>query len=213
MERKAILFVVVVIIVLAAVYLAFPALFNFSRFTKEPVVNKPVITEFFLRLDPATSTLAWVAGNYNGSINFRFGEIGRDEAGKVAGVFAVDMTSFKASDVAAESKLKSKEFFDAERFTNAELAVTELNYFGPEFISANEQVEKYELAGDLTIKGVTQRVKVPLLLKIIEGQVVATGEFTISREQFLLGPKANNLPNEVKVTVKLVSKMPEQLNN
>ena len=168
MEKKALLFVVLAAVIIGAIYLASPLISGFlPKAAPAKIPTRPVITEFFFQLDLATSTLSWEAGQYNGFINFRFAEIGRDKDGKVTGVFAMDMTSLKASDSVVEARLKSKEFFEVNRFTNAELAVTELNYFGPAFSADGQPVESYELKGDLTVRGVVQNIRVPLLLSAL----------------------------------------------
>ena len=214
MERKAILFIVTVVIVIAAIYLAFPLLFNWSSFNRQ--VNQPVDlpstlpSKFFLKLDTGTSTLSWSATNgdsdYAGSLQFRFGEISRDASG-VTGSFSVDATSLKATDPTVQRRLLSAEFLDAGRYITAELAVTGLTFVRPEYRPAGAPAAVYELTGDLTIRGVSQAVRVLLLVAPEEERLVATGSFTISRELFRLGSVDPKLPDLVQISVHLVSQV------
>lgn len=210
MEKKALLFIVVAIIIIGAVYLAFPALFNnfsfnFSDSTNE-VPAKPVITEFFLKLDPVASTISWQANMFTGTLNFRFGEIGRDKEGHVTGTIAADAGSLRVlDDQVAEIRLKSKEFFESDRYPNVELAVTSLDYFGPVSLPDQSMAESYAIHGNLTIHGVTQEVRVPLLVVVEGNRIIATGQLNLSRDLFRLGPRDPSLPDEVVISVKLVS--------
>ncbi len=210
MEKKVLAFIVVIIVVLAATYFIFPSILSGWPTTKEENSGQVTLPPFSFILDEATSTLTWQAGDYTGSLNFRFGELSRDEAGLVAGSFAVDMASLTATDKKVESRLKSKEFFETSRFTNAEFKVAQLNPLGPDAIQQADgtvvEVERYELQGELSIHGVSQGVTIPLNVSISNGRLAGMGEFAISREVFQLGPVDQTLPNEIKLAFKLVSK-------
>ena len=70
MEKKALLFIVAMVVIIGAVYLAFPLISGFlPKISPVKTPTKPVVTEFFFQLDPATSTLSWEAGEYSGSLN------------------------------------------------------------------------------------------------------------------------------------------------
>lgn len=210
MEKKVLAFILVVIVVLVAVYFIFPSILSGWPTAKEENSGQVALPPFSFVLDEATSTLAWQAGDYTGSLNFRFGELSRDESGLVAGSFAVDMNSLTATDQKVESRLKSKEFFETSRFTNAEFKVTQLIPLGPDAIRQADgsvvPVELYELQGELSIHGVSQALTIPLSVSTDNGQLVGAGEFKINRESFQLGPLDQTLPNEIKLSFKLVSK-------
>ena len=74
----------------------------------------------------------------------------------VGGNFVIDMTSIACTDLEGEYKgkleghLKSGDFFDVEKHRTASLNITKAKSTGK---------NSYELSGDLTIKGITKKVK------------------------------------------------------
>lgn len=207
MERKAILFIVTTVIVLTAVYLAFPALFNLPQFSPtRPMV--PTIAQFFLKLDARSSKIEWLVPGeegYTGTLQFRFGELGQNESGQVRGSFTVDMTSLTATDQTLQKRLRSEEFFNVGRFITAEFEATGLEFIRPDNLASGTPAVYYELTGKLTVKGVTAEIKVPLLVSQEGDNLVATGQFAFYRDVFRLGPDDSRLPNEAVVSLSLVS--------
>jgi polyisoprenoid-binding protein YceI len=69
--------------------------------------------------------------------------------------------------------------------------------------------DRYEIAGTLTLKGITKDVVVPVTLKKdAAGNSVAEGQFTIKRRDFKVGEglrrDTDSVANEVFVRVRMV---------
>ena len=116
-----------------------------------------VMTRTKWSLDPSHSQIGFkvkhlmvtnvrgVFNEYNGSIyttgdNFPGAEID----------LSINVASISTGDATRDTHLKSPDFFDAENFN-------EINFKGTTLLKTNES--EYVLHGDLSIKGVTKRIK------------------------------------------------------
>jgi polyisoprenoid-binding protein YceI len=108
-----------------------------------------------------------------------------DETIGVRGTVVVDMKSITADVPAVATHLKAKDFFDAEKFPIAQLAV--------------ESVKDTTLTGKLTIKGVTKQITIP----IVKSDVAYSTEFRINMKDFGIIQKFANEEFVVRVNVPL----------
>jgi polyisoprenoid-binding protein YceI len=105
------------------------------------------------------STVTWkaykVTGSHTGIVNLKEGALMFDEGKLTGGDFTVDMTTLVNSDLEGEYKgkleghLKSDDFFGVATHQYAKLVFTKVDPSGK---------NSYEVAGDLTIKGITKAV-------------------------------------------------------
>lgn len=166
----------------------------------------------YFSIDGKSSSVKWVASKITGSthegtINISEGGL-QVENGKISGgKFTIDMSTINVTDLDGgmktklEGHLNSDDFFATEKFKTANLAI----------ISSDGSKVK----ANLTIKGITQEISFPVVMKVEAGILTATANIEVDRTKFdvrygsdsffdNLGDKAIN--NEIKFTVILKGK-------
>jgi len=136
------------------------------------------------KLVPAQSEIAFVSKQMGSQIPGKFekfdGQISVDvakpETGKVS--FTVDLASAAIGSPDTLTELKKPEWFDTGKTPTATFQSTSIKAAGP---------GKIEVAGKLTIKGVTRDVVVPMTLTQQGDVLKASGEFTIKRLDYKIG--------------------------
>ena len=136
------------------------------------------------KLVPAQSEVAFVSKQMGVPVNGRFerfdGTINvdpaRPESGSVA--FTVDLASASIGTPDTVTELKKPEWFDVAKSPTATFQSTSIRSAGP---------GKIDVAGKLTIKGVTREIHVPMTLAAQGATLKATGEFTIKRLDYKIG--------------------------
>lgn len=151
-------------LLLAAIVLAGTA------FTINPIERKEV----------KEATITWtgtkILGSHTGTIDLKSGYLEMEGDNLTAGMFEVDMTSIKNTDLDAGSKekleghLKSKDFFNVVEFPTATLKINE----------ATKKGNVYHVTGDFTIKGITESVD----FEIEMGQTGARAKVEIDRTKY-----------------------------
>lgn len=133
--------------------------------------------------------------------------------GKIkGGSFDMDMVNLTVEDLTeAKSKgnltghLKSDDFFSVEKFNTSTFKITE---------AKSSNGTDYTISGNLTIKGITQKISFPAKVSVAGKKVTATGQITFDRTKFDIkfrsGSYFENLADkmiydEVKLDVKLVA--------
>jgi len=150
-------------------------------------------------VDLASSKVEWVGtkvtGRHNGEIRMSKGSLQMTEGALVGGKFTLDMTSMSATDkMGAENgltdHLQSAEFFEVEKFPTAEFVITGVRKLDSAPVDAEDvpEINQYklsnpthEIAGNLTLKGVTKSVTFPAAVNVSQGSVSATAKFNINR--------------------------------
>ena len=124
----------------------------------------------------------------------------KPEAGKVG--FTIDLTSVDIGDAGTMTELKKPGWFDSARVPTATFASTGIKATGP---------GKFEIAGNLTVKGIAKPVTVPVTLTqagLPAGQTRADGSFVIKRLEYKIGDGDWNdvslVANDVNVKLRLV---------
>lgn len=112
----------------------------------------------------------------------------------------VDLGSIDLASEESETEIKGKVWFDTAKFPVAKFTSTAIRQTGP---------DKYEIAGALTIKGITRDEIVPIAIKKdAAGNEVAEGSFTVKRLDFHVGEgewaDPTTVANEVLVRVRMV---------
>lgn len=133
--------------------------------------------------------------------------------GKIkGGSFDMDMVNLTVEDLTdAKSKgnltghLKSDDFFSVEKFNTATFKITE---------AKSSNGKDYTITGNLTIKGIAQKVSFPAVVAVEGKKVTATGKITFDRTKFDIKYRSGNyfedladkmIYDEVKLDVKLVA--------
>ena len=120
----------------------------------------------------------------------------KPETGKVAFTIATASASFGVAETDAE--VPKPEWFNVAKFPNATFASTAIKANGG---------GKFDVAGKLTVKGITKDVVVPIALAQAGPTTTATGAFTIKRNDFHVGEgewsDTSQLANDVAVKFKI----------
>jgi polyisoprenoid-binding protein YceI len=107
------------------------------------------------------------------------GELLIEKNSLVGGAVEIDMTSMEYKDKTHTNSpvhhLKDPDFFDVEKFPMSKFVITKVASTGGGNII---------VAGDLTIKGVTQAITFPAKIEVKDGIVKADGQVTIDRTQW-----------------------------
>ena len=142
-------------------------------------------------LQPQLSTLGWegkaVTHGHNGTMQFSTGELLVKGNAVVGGTVTVDMKTLKATDIKdAESQgkfvghMSSDDFFGAEKFPTSTFKIVSV----APIKGAAKDADNATITGDMTIKGVTQRLSFPAKVGVKDGVAAATGKLTIDRTKF-----------------------------
>jgi polyisoprenoid-binding protein YceI len=112
----------------------------------------------------------------------------------------VDLASIDLASEDSEKELKDKLWFDTSRFPVARFASTSFKDLGS---------DRYEVAGNLSLKGVSRAIVVPFTVKKdAAGNSVAEGSFSLKRLEFKVGDGAwsdtDTVSNDVVVRVRMV---------
>jgi len=120
----------------------------------------------------------------------------KPETGKVAFTIATASASFGVPETDVE--VHKPEWFNVAKFPNATFASTAIKAKGG---------AKFDVAGKLTVKGVTKDVVVPIALTQAGPTTTATGAFTIKRNDFHVGEgewtDTSQLADDVAVKFKI----------
>ncbi|MGQ0740864.1 MAG: YceI family protein [Alphaproteobacteria bacterium] len=113
----------------------------------------------------------------------------------------IDMTSTFSGEAELDENLPGAQGFDAARFPRSRFIARSFRALGR---------NRYEAAGDLTIRGVTRPVTMPFTLNISGDRAHMKGEVTVMRSDFGVGsgPEWSGetpVAHAVKVTVDLVA--------
>ena len=142
-------------------------------------------------LQPQLSTLGWegkaVTHGHNGTMQFQSGELLVKGNAIVGGTVTVDMKTMKATDIKdAESQgkfvghMSSDDFFGAEKVPTSTFKIVSV----APIKGAAKDGNNATITGDMTIKGVTQRLSFPAKVGVKDGVAAATGKMTIDRTKF-----------------------------
>jgi polyisoprenoid-binding protein YceI len=143
------------------------------------------------KLQPQLSTLGWegkaLTHGHNGTMNFTEGELLVKGNAVVGGTVTVDMKSMKATDIAeAENQAKfvghmsSDDFFGVEKNPTSTFKIVSVTPLK----GATKDGNNATITGDMTIKGVTQRISFPAKVGVKDGVAAASGKVTIDRTKF-----------------------------
>lgn len=173
-----------------------PALFavatiGASSAASAPKVAKTVTAEPVYKVQPQLSTLGWegkaVTHGHNGTMQFASGDLVVKGNSIVGGTVTVDMKTMKATDIKdAESQgkfvghMSSDDFFGVEKFPTSTFKIVSV----APIKGAAKDADNATITGDLTIKGVTNRISFPAKVGVKEGVAAATGKVTIDRTKF-----------------------------
>jgi polyisoprenoid-binding protein YceI len=147
------------------------------------------------KIEPAISSIEWVGkkvtGAHNGTINIIDGTLTLSNGELTGGKFTIDTTSIKILDVTDlntnaqfAGHLASADFFSSEKYPTATLVIT----------SVSQRVNNtYHVAGNLTIKQITQPVEFDAEIGSVNGDTLqASGKLVIDRTKYEMKFRSGN---------------------
>ncbi len=157
------------------------------------------------KLIPAQSEITFVAKQMGVPLDGKFGKFDaqvafdpkKPEAGRIA--FTIDLGSASVGDAETVRELKKPDWFSVVKFPNATFTSTTIKSAGP---------GKFEVTGNLSIKGNSKPVTIPVTLApAVAGVAVAQGSFLLKRVDFKIGEgdwaDVSIVANDVTVKFKL----------
>ncbi len=126
------------------------------------------IKEDVYTVDVANSSIGWsakkVGGGHTGTVKITEGSLVYNGKSLQKGVFLMDMSSITSDNARVTTHLKSPDFFSAEKNPSSKFEITKVTAAGK---------ERVNIAGNLTIKGITHPLTFPATVKQGKGVVVA----------------------------------------
>ena len=154
------------------------AAFLISSFTISPHTND-------VKVNTKNSKLIWTGskptGSHTGTIDILSGFLTFDHGNFVGGTFSIDMQSLATNDMSEESNkkldrhLKNEDFFDVEKFSDANLKITKVFKIDD---------RNYSVLADLTMKGITNPISFEAEVTGSGNSFVAAAKFTIDRTKW-----------------------------
>ncbi len=177
----------------------------FSLFTVLSVIlfsfvnhRKTLADEY--NVNTSNSRIDWVGskkdGFHPGTLNLKVGNVTVDNGKIVGGKFIIDMNSLKVTDAAGarlEGHLKSADFFNVEKFSEANFEITQVTY-----TTETEIV----IEGNLTVKGVTVPLKFPGYVRNVDDKKLFAQAF-FSVDAKLLGVASKWFANDINLNIHL----------
>lgn len=173
-------------------------------------------------VDAGASKVEWgaekVTGKHNGTLVLQSGTVAVNGGRLTGGEFTLDMTSIKVLDLEdpgynakLTGHLKSDDFFSVEKHPTSQFKITSV---APLKGAAAGQ-PNYTVNGDLTIKGITNRISFPATVTVAGNQLTAMGTTKVDRTKYDikyrsasifsdLGDKA--ISNDMTITFNVVAK-------
>lgn len=175
----------------------FACVATWPAFAQAPASGRPI--------DAAKSEIRFVSKQMGVAVEGRFkrfaGTVAFDpkkpEASRAE--VEIDVASVDTGTADGDTEVQRPLWFNAAQFPKARFVTRSIKPLGG---------NRYEVAGTLTIKGVSAEVTSPLTLAEAGGARIAQGSFALKRLQFKLGEKqwadTDTVADEVRVTYKFV---------
>ncbi|MBL0330633.1 MAG: YceI family protein [Bacteroidetes bacterium] len=137
-------------------------------------------------IDTKASTATWLAkkvtGQHEGGVAISKGNIVSDGKNITGGTFEIDMTSITCTDLTDKEyngkligHLKSDDFFSIEKNPTAKFELTKAT-----LKSGND----YTVTGKLTIKGITNEITFPAMIKMDAKTFVTVAKIMVNRTKY-----------------------------
>lgn len=166
-----------------------------------PITVKKDVTSLTVNVEK--SRIDWVASKasdfHTGNFSLKSGQVQVDGGKLKGGKFVIDLANLKVTDGATEKltpHLKSGDFFDVAKFGEASYEITSVSYTGD---------NTADVAGNLTIKGVTVPVKLQAMIRNSNEKGFFAQSF-LSIDRTLLGITYNGPSKDVQLAIHLFAK-------
>ncbi len=167
----------------AITLLASPAIAGPGKAAKATATSVKATT---FTVDATKSFLNWkgekVTGKHNGTVKLKQGALTVENGKLTGGQFDIDMNSIADLDLTDAgyntkliTHLKSDDFFGVEKYPTSTFKITKVTPKGG---------DKYDIMGDMTIKGITNAVSFPATVSLKGNTIEADGKATIDRTKY-----------------------------
>ena len=130
----------------------------------------------------ATWTGTKITGKHIGNIAVSKGEINSDGKVITGGKIEFDMNAITCTDLTDKGynekligHLKGEDFFNSAKFPISVFEITSVKH---------KAEENYDVTGKLTIKGITNEVTFPAVIKISESTIITVAKITVNRTKY-----------------------------
>lgn len=173
-----------------------------------------------LRVNTESSTMKWnakkVGGEHYGKIQLSEGALQVNGNKLTGGNFTIDMTSIVVEDITRPESnkkltdhLKSDDFFSVEKYGTSTFKITK----AAPVAKAKAGEPNYQITGDLTIKGITNPITFPAVVKITGKTAEAEAKIEVDRTKYdikyrsgLMGTAADKIIDDIfTLEIKLVT--------
>ena len=126
------------------------------------------VKEVNYTVDTERSSIDWsakkVGGSHKGTVKITSGNLVYNGKALTKGSFLINMTSLTSDNAKVTTHLQSDDFFSAEKNPNSKFEITKVTAAG---------ADRVNIAGILTIKGISHPITFPATVKIEKNIVVA----------------------------------------
>ena len=137
-------------------------------------------------VDTKATTASWigkkVTGQHNGGISVSSGSLASDGKNITGGTVEFDMNSITCTDITDKGynekligHLKGDDFFAVAKNPKAKFEITKVT-----LKSGND----YDVTGKLTIKGITNEITFPAMIKLDDKAIVTIAKIMVNRTKF-----------------------------
>jgi polyisoprenoid-binding protein YceI len=158
-------------------------------------------------VDYARSEISFVSKQMNVPVEGRFRKFSAlivFDSGKLGSSKAeidVDLASIDTGSTEADDEVGTKTWFNTSAFPTAKFSSSKVTKTGP---------DRYEVRGKLSIKGISNDVAAPFVVRHSGDAVTYEGNFTLKRLQFRIGEgvwsDTETVADEVQVKFRIVAK-------
>ncbi|MCE7061665.1 YceI family protein [Dyadobacter sp. CY343] len=167
-------------------------MFNVAAIADGP--GKTKAADKTLKVDTKSSSVTWgakkVTGTHAGTVPLESGSLIVDGDKLKGGNFVADLKNLVVTDITDKEMngkltghLKSDDFFSVEKHPQAKLVISSVTPKGG---------NNYDVAGKLTIKGITEEVKFPATVKTDAQKVTANAKVKIDRTKYDIKFRSSN---------------------
>jgi polyisoprenoid-binding protein YceI len=137
-------------------------------------------------IDTKATTATWlgkkVTGQHTGTVNISKGTVESDGKTLTSAAFEIDMKSITCTDLTDPDyngkllgHLKSDDFFGVDKNPTAMFVLTK---------AVLKEGNNYDVTGKLTIKGITNEITFPAMIKLDTKTLVTIAKITVDRTKF-----------------------------
>lgn len=147
-------------------------------------IASPAIAADFAVLRPQQSSVVFVSKQMGVPVEVSFRKFSANirvdpakaEQGKAR--IDIDLTSIDTGNDDANQEAAGKAWFDSKKYPTASFVSSQVKALGK---------GRYEVLGDMTIKGKTQKIRAPFTLEQKAGALVVAGSFPLKRLDYGIG--------------------------